>query len=105
MGLLPKKRGPQLWEDVPLPIPGLEDAPVKQVRQRSKKDEDDDANKLSYRTYKGTSRQCDDCRDEVNREERFTFGRAIVLRIKGGDQRYLCYEHKALRMEAEALAK
>ena len=51
MGLLPKKTKPQEWTDVPLP--GLEEAPVKQVREKSKKDEDDDAHRIKYRRYKG----------------------------------------------------
>ena len=103
MSFLPPKKGPQEWEDVPLPIFGDGPLPEKQTRQRSKKDEDDEANKLTYRSYKGASRQCDDCRDEVNAGKKYTFARAVFIRIHRGDQRHLCYEHKALRVEAEAL--
>lgn len=97
---LPKKPGPQEWTDVVLPI--FDQPEEKQERTLSRKEEEDNRTKLAYRPYKGASRMCEDCFVQVERKERDTFGRAAFIRIEGLAQRYICYEHKALRTEAEA---
>ena len=96
MALLPKKPAKQEWQDAALP--GLEDIlPVaKQVRESSKKDEDDDAHKIKYRRYRGArSIVCHDCGFE---------GAAVVqpatfIRIYQGFERYLCASHATHRRD------
>lgn len=102
---LPPKSGPQEWEDVPLPLDLFADTPPKPKRQRSKKDEDDDKTRLTYRPYRGRARMCEDCYAEVNAQKRDTFGAVAFIRVEGLSERAICYEHKAQRVEAEALGR
>jgi hypothetical protein len=100
MSLLPKKGTPQEWEDVALP--GLEQLPMKQVREKSKKDEDDDANKIRYRRYRGArSIVCHDCAYESSVEMYAALGprSATHIRIHHGMERYLCSAHAAHRRD------
>jgi hypothetical protein len=93
VSLLPKKPAPE-WQDTPLP--GLEEVPTKHVREKSKKDEDDDAHKIKYRRYRGArSIVCHDCAYE---------GSAVVasathIRIYQGLERYLCSAHATHRRD------
>lgn len=79
-----------------MPLPGLEDAPAKQTKGKSKKDEDDDEHKIKYRRYRGArSIVCHDCAYE---------GAAVVLpathiRIYQGFERYLCSGHATHRRD------
>lgn len=95
MALLPKKATPQEWQDQALP--GLEDlTPVKQVKGKSKKDEDDATHKIKYRRYRGArSIVCHDCAYE---------GAAVVqpatfIRIYQDFERYLCAAHATHRRD------
>jgi hypothetical protein len=93
MSLLPRKRGPQQWTDVALP--GLEDVPAKHVREKSKKDEDDDAHKIVYRRYRGArSIVCHDCAYEGGAVRSATY-----IRIYQGLERYLCNAHTTHRRD------
>lgn len=93
MSLLPKKNAPQEWLDIPLP--GLEEAPVKQVKGKSKKDEDDDEHKIKYRRYRGArSIVCHDCAYEGG-----AVRSATHIRIYQGFERYLCSAHAAHRRD------
>ncbi len=94
MALLPRKSTKQEWTDVPLP--GFEGLPTKQVKAKSKKDEDDAEHKIKYRRYRGArSIICHDCGYE---------GAAVVhpatyIRIYQGFERYLCNSHAAHRRD------
>jgi hypothetical protein len=102
MSLLPKKPGSQLWTDVPLF--GAEDpAPV--VRQRSKKQDDDDT-KVRYRRRPKTARQtaCQECVAERAKGQRPGLGTASYIRIEGAVELYLCFAHKAEYEHREARA-
>ena len=80
------------------PLFGEPDTPVL-ARSLSAKDRDDAKNKEFWRRLKGASRVCDDC--FLNN---VTSGvSATWLYEKGGAQTFLCYRHKALRLEAGAL--
>lgn len=102
MSALPEKNTPQEWEDVVLPL--FDQPEAKVPRARSRKEQDDDANKISYRRFKGAPRACADCFDECQAGTRFTFGTAAFIRIEGQAERPLCFEHRALWGEREALA-
>lgn len=102
MSLLPKKPGPQLWTDVPLF--GDEDpAPV--VRQRSKKQDDDDT-KVKYRRRPKTARQtpCHDCIADTGHRLRNGVGVASYIRTEGVEELHLCFMHKADREHKESRA-
>lgn len=81
---LPKKGTPQEWLDQPLPLFG-EPEPE---QLKSRKDEDD-AEHIKYRRYKGArSIACHDCTaagDGVRS--------ATHIRIYRGEERYLCSSH------------
>lgn len=82
------------WQD--LPLPGMETLPVKAVKERSKKDEDDAENKIKYRRYRGArSIVCHDCAYE---------GATVVqsathIRVQQGFERYLCNSHATHRRD------
>ena len=100
MNLLPKKSTPQEWTDVPLF--GTEDpAPV--VRQRSKKQDDDDT-KVRYRRRPKTARQtaCQDCVVEHTKGQRAGIGVASYVRMEGTTELHLCFHHKAEYEHREA---
>lgn len=103
MSLLPKKPGPQLWEDVPLF--GAE-TPAPATRQRSKKDDDDDT-KVKYRRRPKTARQtpCQDCIIDMAARLRNGIGTASYIRIEGREELLLCFAHKAEREHQEARAR
>ena len=86
----------QEWQDTPLP--GLEDLQplVKQVKEKSKKDEDDAEHRIKYRRYRGArSIACHDCG-----YERATVVRpATHIRIYQGFERYLCSGHATHRRD------
>ncbi len=71
------------------------------VRKLTAKDKDDALHKVTWRRYRGTSRPCDDC---------FMGGRGLVkpkpsvwVREQAKVEAFLCYDHKALRLETESL--
>ena len=82
------------WQDQALP--GLEDVPVKVVKVRSKKDDDDAEHKIKYRRYRGARTiVCHDCAYE---------GASVVqpatfVRIYQGFERYLCAAHATHRRD------
>lgn len=84
------------WQDTPLP--GMESLmpQVKQVKERSKKDDDDAENRIKYRRYRGArSIACHDCAFE---------GASVVqpathIRIYQGFERYLCSAHATHRRD------
>jgi hypothetical protein len=94
VSLLPRKTKPQEWTDVPLP--GFDELVPTPTREKSKKDEDDDAHKIKYRRYRGArSIVCHDCAYE---------GAEVVLsatfiRIYQGMERYLCSGHATHRRD------
>lgn len=84
------------WQD--LPLPGLEDMEpvVKQVKEKSKKDEDDAAHKIKYRRYGGArSIVCHDCAYEGAK----VIQSATHIRIYQGFERYLCSAHATHRRD------
>jgi len=84
------------WQDDPLP--GMEDLQpvVKQVKEKSKKDEDDAEHRIKYRRYRGARTiVCHDCAYE---------GASVVqpatfIRIYQGFERYLCSSHATHRRD------
>jgi hypothetical protein len=90
------KRGQQEWQDEPLP--GMEGLiPVaKQVKEKSKKDEDDDAHKIKYRRYRGARTiVCHDCAYEGA----VAVQPSTFIRIYQGFERYLCSAHATHRRD------
>jgi len=80
-----------------MPLPGMETTlPAKAAKEKSKKDEDDDAHRIKYRRYRGArSIVCHDCGFE---------GAAVVqpatfIRIYQGFERYLCASHATHRRD------
>ena len=79
-----------------MPLPGLEDAPAKQTKGKSKKDEDDDEHKIKYRRYRGArSIVCHDCAYESAK----VVQPATFIRIYQGFERYLCSGHATHRRD------
>lgn len=98
-GLLPEKKTPQEWTDVVLP---LFDQPVEVIKERSKKQQDDDR-KVTYRPYRSVRTACQDCLE---------FGsmgggilNATYVRVHGDEKRYLCSRHRAQRSDNDQLGK
>jgi hypothetical protein len=82
------------WQDTPLP--GMEDLPTKQVRERSKKDDDDAEHKIKYRRYAGARTiVCHDCGYEGAK----VVQPATHIRIYQGFERYLCSAHATHRRD------
>lgn len=104
MSLLPKKPGPQLWEDVVLPI--FEQPEEVKPRERSKKQDDDDL-KISYRRQSRTSKgvPCQDCAEGNHAGAGHGIVNASYVRHQGGTQRYLCYRHKSEWQNREMLSR
>jgi hypothetical protein len=90
---LPKKKGPQLWVDVPL---FGEPDPEPEKPQRSRK-QDDDAAKVRWRRRPKNAKQisCEDCVVEQPQGKRMGIGLASYIRIEGLVERYLCLHHRA----------
>lgn len=82
--------------DVPL-FGDADEAPT--VRKLTAKDKDDALHKIAWRRHKGGSRLCDDC--FINNVG--TSVNATWVRAQGGVDVFLCYRHKALRLESESL--
>lgn len=81
-----------------IPLFGEPDAaPV--ARTPTAKDKDDALNKVSWRPNKSGRRLCNDCFDNNVR----TTVNATWVRTQNGLDLYLCYRHKALRLEQEQL--
>jgi hypothetical protein len=105
MGLLPKKRTPQEWVDQPLP--GFDEIQPKQVKEKSKKDEDDAEHKIKYRRYRGArSIICHDCAYEASSQGQDGQPHAALgprsatyVRIYQGFERYLCNAHATHRRD------
>lgn len=84
---------PQEWQDTPLP--GMENLPTKQVKERSKKD-DDDEQRIKYRPYRGARTiVCHDCAYEGAK----VIQSATHIRIYQGFERYLCNAHATHRRD------
>jgi len=86
------------------PLPGFDAAVPTPARVQSAKDRDDAAHKVTWRKYKGAPRGCQDCFDEIQSGTRNVFGRSVFIRAVGGIERPICYEHKALRDEQDAIS-
>ncbi|UOK18382.1 hypothetical protein SEA_BRUHMOMENT_66 [Arthrobacter phage BruhMoment] len=77
-----------------VPLFGDPDTPKPQ-RERSKKEQDDAANKIVWTRYKVAGVQCSDCVVEFPLGRRTSIGPGAWLRVKGEDKRVLCWYHKA----------
>lgn len=80
-----------LFTDVVLPLFDQPEAPARRVKSR--KEQDDDANKIIWRRFKVSGVQCQDCVED--RANRTGIGAATWIRTQGKDQRALCYQHRA----------
>ena len=76
------------------PLFGPPDKP-KVARQKSHKDLDDAANKVTWTRYKVAGVHCSDCAVEYPLGKRVSIGPAAWMRVQGEDKRVLCYYHKA----------
>lgn len=85
------KDAPQEWEDIVLPL--FDQPGTTTPRVRSRKEQDDAANKIIYSRYKGPAIPCRDC--VLDRDNRTGISTASWLRRHGPDERVLCYHHKA----------
>jgi hypothetical protein len=82
------------WQDMPLP--GMDMLPAKATKEKSKKDEDDDAHRIRYRRYRGArSIVCHDC----GYEGASVVQPATFIRIYQGFERYLCATHATHRRD------
>lgn len=97
---LPRKPGPQLWEDVVLPL--FDQPEPEKPRERSKK-QDDDERRVRYQRYKGARTPCRDCTDGMQDGTARGVTNSIWVRSEGADRRYLCSRHKAERENTELL--
>lgn len=78
--------------------------PAKVQRVQSHKDRDEAANKVTWRRTAGQMTACRDCLTGT----RATGGptrTASFIRTEAGAELPLCYQHKALRDEADAIGK
>lgn len=103
MSLLPKKNTPQEWTDVVLPL--FEQPEEVKPRERSKKQDDDDR-KIAYRRQSRTSKgvPCQDCAEGNQAGSGHGIVNASYIRHQGGQQRALCYRHKAEWQNREMLS-
>jgi hypothetical protein len=100
VSILPQKPGPQLWEDVVLPI--FDQPEPDQPRERSKK-QDDDERRVRYQRYKGARTPCRDCTDARQDGGIAGVTNSTWVRSEGEDRRYLCSRHKVERENEELL--
>lgn len=75
-----------------------DDAPARPVRELSAKDRDDAAHKVTWRRTAGQMTACRDCLRGGGISRTASF-----IRTEAGAEIPLCYHHKALRDEADAL--
>jgi hypothetical protein len=102
MSLLPKKKTPQEWVDIPLP--GFDPVEPKPKREVSKKETADAAN-VRWTAYKGRRTGCDSCIIEVRTGDGNSVGDAKHLRTKGSDKQYLCGRHAADQRDKDNLGR
>lgn len=84
------------WQDDVLPL--FEQPPKRSARELSAKDRDDAAHKVTWRRTAGQMTACRDCLRAGGPSRTASF-----IRIEAGAEIPLCYHHKALRDEADAL--
>lgn len=84
-----------------LPLFGEPDVPAT-ARKLTAKDRDDALNKVTWRRYKGTSRPCEDCFTDGGRLKPRP---SVWVREQAKVEAFLCYHHKALRLEVETLGQ
>lgn len=104
MPLLPKKPGPQLWEDVVLPI---FDQPEPVAPKQQSKKQEDDAKQVKWRRRPRTARQvpCEVCVKEHPQGLREGVGTASYIRSEGTTEQWVCYHHHAEMLHREELGK
>jgi hypothetical protein len=105
--LLPKKKGPQLWEDVALP--GLEEpakpAPPPLTAWEKKKLKEKEA-QIVYRRHNSTRKTtCHDCAELFAAGKARGVFNATYVRIQGSRKRYLCFQHHNEWRNNELLGK
>lgn len=80
------------FEDTVFPI--FEQPEPEPVRVKSRKEQDDAANKIVYRRYRPTRRvQCDPCVSAVVIKEQTGINDASYVRTQGSSEQYLCFLH------------
>lgn len=104
MALLPKKKTPQEWTDIVLPIFEQPEEPA--PKQRSKKQEDD-AKQVKWRRRPRTARQvpCEPCVEEQPQGLRQGIGTASYIRTEGDSEVWVCYHHHAEMLHREELGR
>lgn len=106
MSSLPKKPGPQLWVDVPLPLPGLEEGPPpKAVRVKSGAQKQKEAG-VRYVRYRSPKRiPCTHCIAQRQADGTSGINNAVYVRTHGPDTSYLCFSHNAEQRNNEMLGR
>lgn len=102
MSLLPKKTTPQLWTDVVLPI--FDQPEEKKPRERSKAQQQKDAD-IRYARYRSPVKaSCTDCvADHIRTQS--PIRQAAYIRTHGADTSYLCFPHYAEKRNEELLGR
>lgn len=81
------------FEDTVLPV--FDQPEPEPERVKSKKEQDDDLNKIVYRRHKGAKRiLCDPCIGEHRTGQRPGINDGSYLRTHAGNQTALCFFHK-----------
>lgn len=90
------------YENVVLPV---FDQPEPELpRERSKKEQDDDVNKIQYQRYKPQKRaQCEECVLEHIAGERKGINDASYIRTHGTGKLYLCFQHATAHRDRDQL--
>jgi hypothetical protein len=90
------------FEDTVLPLFEQPDLPVEP--ERTKKQQDDDENKLQYRRYRGAKRVlCEPCTSAQQAGEQPGINDASYVRQHGREEQWLCFRHKQEREHRDKL--
>jgi hypothetical protein len=106
VSLLPRKKTPQEWIDVPLPLEGIEAPEPKPVREQSRSDKEKAAG-VRWVRHKGRRLPCDRClaayRDGAKLES--GIGNVVYIRTHGDEKVALCTMHTANQRDADNLGR
>lgn len=105
MADLPRKKGPQLWTDIPLPI-FPEEPPPPPPTKREKQVAREKEKQIIYRRYNSTRKVvCHDCADLLAQGKVKGVFNATYVRIQGSKKRFLCFQHHNEWRNNELLGK
>lgn len=107
MSILPKKPGPQEWEDIPLPLFEQPPEPEKpELTKWEKQKAREKERQIVYRKYNSTRKvTCHDCADLLAQGKTKGVFNATYVRIQGSKKRFLCFQHHNEWRNNELLGK